>query len=410
VLCLDLDHFTAVNDRLGHAAGDALLRSVAERLRGVARRGDLVARLGGDEFAILLPNTGAEDTERFVQRLLDELRQSRTVDGLQLSAQASVGMALSPRDGNDVDALVNHADLALYAVKAGGRNGSRAYTPDLSASSRRRVQLELALRGAVEQRQLRLVFQPQLRMGDGSLAGCEALLRWEHPELGAVSPIEFIPVAEDTGLMRAIGDWVLAEACRQAAGWPLPLVVSVNVSPRQALCAGFVERVQAALDAAGLPPTRLELEITESVFLDESPATLDALRQLRTRGVRIALDDFGTGYSALSYLRAFPFDTLKIDRSFIRGMAAGGEALAIVKMILGLAHTLGMQAVAEGVEDAVQARMLEHHGCHVLQGYLLSRPLPADELSVFLRGWRGRPMAWAGAEAAPAEDLLPEPV
>jgi diguanylate cyclase (GGDEF)-like protein len=415
VLCLDLDHFKAVNDRLGHAAGDALLQSVANRLRGVARRTDLVARLGGDEFAILLPDTAAEDAERFAQRLLEALRQSCTVEGLRLSAQASIGMALAPRDGSDVDTLVNHADLALYAVKAGGRNGWRAYTPDMTESSRRRVQLEMALRGAIERDELHLVFQPQARLGDWSLAGCEALLRWRHPELGLVSPVEFIPVAEDAGMMRSIGDWVLTEACRQAASWAQPLVVSVNVSPRQALGAGFVERVRAALAAARLPPTRLELEITESVFLDESPATLDALRRLRGDGVRIALDDFGTGYSALSYLRAFPFDTLKIDRSFIGGMTTCDDARVIVKMILGLAHTLNMQTVAEGVEDAMQAQLLKRHGCELLQGYLLSRPLPADELSLFLRDWGGSPTAWsdnANAEAAlsapmPWEDTLP---
>ncbi len=412
VLCLDLDHFKAVNDRLGHAAGDALLQSVAERLRSVVRRSDLVARLGGDEFAILLPNTDIVEADRFAERLLEVLRQPCTVEGLQLSTQASIGVALAPRDGNDVDDLVNHADLALYAVKASGRNGCCVYTPDLAESSRRRVRVEMALRSAIDRRELRLVFQPQLRFSDWTLAGCEALLRWEHPELGSVSPVEFIPVAEDAGLMPAIGDWVLTEACRQAATWSQPLVVSVNVSPRQALGTGFVDRVQAALDAVRLPASRLELEITESVFLDESPATLGALRQLRNRGVRIALDDFGTGYSALSYLRAFPFDTLKIDRSFIRELATRGEARAIVKMILGLAHTLGMQTVAEGVEEPVQAQMLRRHGCHVLQGFLLSRPIPADELIRFLQAWRGRPAGWSDTELAPSAPMplaaLPE--
>ncbi|MBL8331757.1 MAG: GGDEF domain-containing protein [Rubrivivax sp.] len=390
VLCLDLDHFKMANDRLGHAAGDALLQAVGERLRSLVRRNDVVARLGGDEFAVLLPGADAEQAEGFAQRLLELLGQPCEVGGLQLSTQASVGIALAPRDGTEVDELLNRADLALYAAKAAGRNAWRVYASGMEVTSRRRTQLEQALRGAIERGELRVVFQPQARLSDWALLGFEALLRWRHPELGEVPPSEYIPIAEDAGLMPALGDWVLEQACRQAAAWPQPLPVSVNVSPVQALDSGFVGRVLDTCHRNGLAPGRLELEITESVFLQES-ATTQSLRTLRQQGVRIALDDFGTGYSALAYLRRFPFDTLKIDRSFVRELATRGDARAIVRMILGLAHTLGMHTVAEGVEEPAHAQVLERHGCEAMQGYLVARPMPADEVSGFMRHWPGRP-------------------
>jgi diguanylate cyclase (GGDEF)-like protein/PAS domain S-box-containing protein len=403
ILCLDLDHLKAINDRLGHAAGDALLRSVGQRLRGVARRSDVVARLGGDEFAILLVDIDAAEVEGIVQRLLDALRAPCTVDGLQLSAQASVGVALAPRDGTEVDELLNHADQALYAVKAAGRNASREYSPELSAVSRRRAQIELALRGAIERGELALAFQPQMRMADRALTGCEALLRWQHAELGAVPPLDFIPVAEDAGLMPRIGQWVLQQACRAAAQWPQAVVVSVNVSPRQMLGTGFIAQVHEALQQSGLPAGRLELEITESLLLDETPATRQTLQGLREAGVRIALDDFGTGYSALGYLSRFPFDTLKIDRSFVRELGARADADAIVRMILGLAQTLGMQTVAEGVEEPEQARLLQRQGCDLMQGYLLARPLPQAELLRFLQDWPAAAAALPRGEAQPQQ-------
>lgn len=404
VLCLDLDHFKAINDRLGHAAGDALLRLVAQRLRGVVRRGDLVARLGGDEFAVLFVDVGAGEAEGLVQRVLEVLREPCTVQGLQLSAQASIGVALVPRDGREVDELLNHADLALYAVKGAGRNGSRMFSCELGASSRRRVELELALRGAIERGELSLVFQPQMHLAEQRVTGCEALLRWNHAELGAVPPLEFIPVAEGAGLMPQIGHWVLAQACLQAAQWPLPLVVSVNVSPRQILGAGFVTQVLQALAQSGLPATRLELEITESLLVDETPGTREALQDLRAAGVRIALDDFGTGYSALGYLSRLPVDTLKIDRSFVAGLGLRGDADAIVRMILGLARTLGMQTVAEGVEQPAQLQLLQSQGCDIMQGYLLARPLPGDALQAFLRERSG---LCAAAPARPSQATAP---
>ncbi len=406
VLCLDLDHFKSVNDTLGHAVGDALLQAVGERLRGVTRRSDVVARLGGDEFAVLMAAGEIHEVEQLTQRVIEALRQPCLVHGLQLTTYASIGVALAPRDGQDVDTLLNHADLALYAAKAAGRNEALFFAPAMAASTRRRVALEQALRGSLARGELRLVFQPQARIDDWAVTGFEALARWRHPDLGDVPPSEFIPVAEECGLMPAIGDWVLAEACRQAAAWAQPLVVSVNVSPVQALGGGFVERVLATAQAAGLPAARLELEITESVFLQESPATLEALRALRAAGVRIALDDFGTGYSALAYLRRFPFDTLKIDRSFVRELATRGDARAIVKMILGLARTLGMHTVAEGVEEPAHAGVLQRYGCRTIQGYLVARPLPADEVAEFLRRWRGMP-ALAGEAELPATDAMP---
>lgn len=406
VLCLDLDHFKSINDTLGHAVGDALLQAVGERLRGVTRRSDVVARLGGDEFAVLMAAGEMHEVEQLTQRVIDALRQPCLLNGLQLTTYASIGVALAPRDGQDVDTLLNHADLALYAAKAAGRNEAFFFAPAMAASTRRRVALEQALRGALARDELHLVFQPQARIEDWAVTGFEALARWRHPELGDVPPSEFIPVAEEGGLMAEIGDWVLAEACRQAAAWPQPLVVSVNVSPVQALGGGFVERVLATAQAAGLPAARLELEITESVFLQESQTTLDALRALRAAGVRIALDDFGTGYSALAYLRRFPFDTLKIDRSFVRELATRGDARAIVKMILGLARTLGMHTVAEGVEEPAHAGVLQRYGCRTIQGYLVARPLPDDDVVDFLRRWRGMP-ATASEADLPATDAMP---
>jgi diguanylate cyclase (GGDEF)-like protein/PAS domain S-box-containing protein len=407
VLCLDLDHFKSVNDTLGHGIGDALLHAVGQRLRGVTRRSDLVARLGGDEFAVLMEVGEPDEVQRLTERVIESLRQPCEVGGLQLATYASIGVAVAPRDGQDVDTLLNHADLALYAAKTAGRNELRYFAPAMAASTRRRVALERALRGALDRGELQLVFQPQVAIEDWAIAGFEALSRWHHPELGEVAPSEFIPVAEEAGLMPALGDWVLVQACRQAASWAQPLVVSVNVSPVQALGSGFVERVLAVVADAGLPAGRLELEITESVFLQESSATLEALRALRSAGVRIALDDFGTGYSALAYLRRFPFDTLKIDRSFVRELATRGDARAIVKMILALARTLNMHTVAEGVEEPAHAAALQRYGCRTMQGFLVARPLPAADLAAFLDQWRGQPVALAHPVELPATDAIP---
>ena len=390
LLCLDLDHFKTVNDSLGHAIGDTLLRVVGERLLATTRRSDVVARLGGDEFAVLMQANNPVEVDLLCSRLLEALRAPCEVGGLSVNARASIGVAIAPQDGHDIDALMNHADLALYAAKESGRDEVRFFTPELASTSRRRVAIEQALRQALAQRELRLVFQPLGSFADWQIVGFEALLRWHHPELGDVPPVEFIPVAEEAGLMPAIGGWVLDEACRHAARWPVALPVSVNVSPMQMMVPAFVDRVKDAAHAAGLPLQRLEIEITESVLLQETQRTGDTLRGLDRAGVRMALDDFGTGYSALSYLRRFPLHTLKIDRSFVRELSARNDAREIVKMIVGLARTLKMRTVAEGVEEPAHAALLARDGCDLMQGWLMSTPIEADEVAGFLRGWSRR--------------------
>jgi diguanylate cyclase (GGDEF)-like protein/PAS domain S-box-containing protein len=399
VLCLDLDHFKTVNDSLGHAIGDTLLRVVGERLLATTRRSDVVARLGGDEFAVMMQANNPVEVDLLCSRLLEALRAPCEVGGLAVNARASIGVAIAPQDGRDIDALMNHADLALYAAKESGRDEVRFFTPDLASTSRRRVAIEQALRQALARGELRLVFQPLGSFADWQIVGFEALLRWRHPELGDVPPVEFIPVAEEAGLMPMIGGWVLDEACRHAAQWPVALPVSVNVSPMQMMVPAFVDRVKDAAHAAGLPLERLEIEITESVLLQETQSTGETLRALARAGVRMALDDFGTGYSALSYLRRFPLHTLKIDRSFVRELATRSDAREIVKMIVGLARTLKMRTVAEGVEEPAHAVLLARDGCDLMQGWLMSTAIEADEVAGFLRGWsrRTRPVFEATA-------------
>jgi diguanylate cyclase (GGDEF)-like protein len=388
VLCLDLDHFKIVNDTLGHACGDALLQEVGRRLQSVMRRTDIAARLGGDEFAIVWRHVkSAEEVEQLTQRVLLCLTTPCQVQEHRLMVHTSIGAAMAPRDGEDVDTLMNHADVALYAAKAAGRGMLRFYAPEMAATTHRRVALEEGLRHALQAGQFRLVFQPQARVVDRHITGFEALLRWRHPELGEVTPTEFIPIAEETGLMPTIGRWVLEEACRQAAGWPAHLTVAVNVSPMQVMVDGFVDVALNAARAAGIAPERLEVEITESAFLREGQATVDVLHALRRVGVRIALDDFGTGYSALGYLRRFPFNTLKIDRSFVKELLTRSDSRVIVRTITGLARAMNMQVVAEGVEEAEHAAVLARYGCDLMQGYLLSRPVPDHQVATLLANW-----------------------
>lgn len=392
VLCLDLDHFKSINDTLGHAIGDGLLQEVAQRLLSRTRRSDTVARLGGDEFAVILRDIASPDeAAHLTRRLLEGLQSPCDVQGTRIVVRTSIGVALAPRDGTDIDALLNHADLALYAAKSAGRGEFRFFAPQMAAQTRRRLSLEQALREAAARNELTLAYQPIVDLADWRVIGFEALLRWRHPELGDVAPSEFVPVAEDTGLIDDIGRWVLREACRQASQWPSGLTVSVNVSPVQAMSEDFVHAVVSALQASDLPAERLELEITESVFLNESLVTMRVLRALHAAGLRIALDDFGTGYSSLAYLRRFPFDTLKIDHSFVHELKARHDAQAIVKMIVGLARTLRMRIVAEGVEQADQATVLYRYGCDALQGAVIAAPMPAGELATFLDAWPGRP-------------------
>ena len=391
VICFDLDDFKHINDSRGHAAGDRLLAIAGQRLLSVARRTDTVARLGGDEFAIVLRGVSNPDVVRStLQRVLAALNEPCDVLGETEKLRASIGVAMAPMDGMDVDTLLSHADLALYAAKQAGGNQYQFFHASLADVSRRRAALAQALRGAVERRELRLEYQAQVSADGCEICGFEALLRWSHAEHGEVPPAEFVPIAEDAGLMHDIGEWVMRTACEAAVHWPRHLSLSINVSATQLTHAGFVERVSHATRA--MRPGRVELEVTESALIDDADAAVGALRKLRALGFRSALDDFGTGYSALGYLRRFPFDTLKIDRSFVRDLSRDGEAQVLVETILAMARALQMRAIAEGVENLAEASMLSERGCAALQGYLVSRPLPEDQVLDFLSGWSGAPL------------------
>ena len=391
VLYLDLDYFKSINDTLGHRAGDELLREVAQRIRDCLNEGDLIARLGGDEFAIV--RTGLQEpkeAEVFAQQLRDAVAgRTFNLHGHETASDLSIGIALAPEDGIEIDELLNHADLALYGAKAEGRGSYRYYEPEMNARMKRRRSLELDLRSALLKSEFVLHYQPILDLENGTITGCEALLRWQHPLRGMVLPVEFIPVAEETGLINSIGEWVLKQACSDAMTWPSSVRVAVNVSPAQFRNTALPLMVVAALVESGLPTQRLELEITELVLMQNDEASLLMLHQLRDLGVRIALDDFGTGYSSLSYLRSFPFDRIKIDRSFIADLLDGNDAVAIVHAILSLASSLKMKTTAEGVETAGQQRLLLAAGCDEMQGYFFSQPLPATGIAVLIQLRRG---------------------
>ena len=386
ILCLDLDGFKGINDTLGHPIGDALLVQVAAALTALCSDG-VVARLGGDEFAIILDDRGDGDRPRaLAQNVLDALRRPVQVDGHLVTTGVSIGIAVGPVDGVDADLLLKHADLALYRAKQDGRGVFRFFEPALDAAARKRRQLELDLREALHGGQFRLNFQPIVDLRQDRIGGFEALLRWEHPTRGNVPPVEFISVAEETGLIVAIGDWVMQEACRQATTWPAHVRVAVNVSPLQFRNAGFQNVIFQALSRSGLAPGRLEVEITESVFLEGETSVVNLLHQLRAMGVRVALDDFGTGYSSLSYLRSFPFDKIKIDKSFVDAVASDEGAAAIVRAIVDLATALHMETTAEGVEDTAQLAQLRAQGCSSIQGYLFSRPVEARAVLAMIAG------------------------
>jgi diguanylate cyclase (GGDEF)-like protein/PAS domain S-box-containing protein len=391
VLYLDLDYFKNINDTLGHQAGDELLKEVAQRIRGCLNEGDLIARLGGDEFAVV--RTGLQhpkEAEAFAQQLRDAVAgHTYHLKGHQTGSDLSVGIALAPEDGLEIDELLNHADLALYGAKAEGRGSYRYYEPEMNARMKRRRSLEVDLRSALPKNEFVLYYQPILDLETGTIAGCEALLRWRHPQRGMVLPAEFVPVAEETGLINSIGEWVLKQACSDATEWPSSVRVAVNVSPTQFRNSALPLVVVGALAESGLAAQRLELEITESVLMQNNESSLLMLHQLRELGVRIALDDFGTGYSSLSYLRSFPFDRIKIDRSFIADLLEGNEAVAIVHAILSLASSLKMKTTAEGVETPVQHRLLQAAGCDEMQGYLFSQPLPASGIGELIPLRRG---------------------
>ncbi|MFL6698534.1 MAG: putative bifunctional diguanylate cyclase/phosphodiesterase [Vitreoscilla sp.] len=403
LLCLNMDHFKRVNDMFGHAAGDVVLRETARRLRKLVRASDVVARAGGDEFALLLDDVASEeDALRFGQRVVAELNRGFTSDSGIINSGASVGVVAIPAHGTSVDELLANADLALSAAKAGGRARAEIFRTDMGERLRLRMTMERDLRVAVARKELRLHWQPQVDTARWRVSGCEALLRWQHGELGLVPPMNFIPLAEETGLIVELGAWVLGEACRVGAQKLPGLMVAVNVSPIQVVRDDFVNVVRKALAASGLPAQRLEIEITESLFIDASPKALRNLEALRQMGVRVALDDFGTGYSSLAYLRQFPFDTLKIDRAFVRELVTQHDARAIVRSIVDLASALGMGTVAEGVEEPAQYELLRRAGCVGVQGFLIARPMPIDQVTEMIESW--------AMQRAPKSDSVPDSI
>ncbi len=379
VHCLDVDGIRDINEGFGHPAGDALLRDIGRRLEACAG-GDTVARLGGDEFAVLQTGAGPGDVEALATRLLRAFAPPFTVGGAELSVSASAGHAAAPSDAASADALMKNADLALTAARLDGGGAWRAFAPDLDAARRARRALEADLRRALPNGELEVFFQPLVDVRRIAIAGFEALLRWRHPARGMVSPVEFVPVAEEIGLIAEIGEWVLREACARAARWSGEFTVAVNLSPAQFGVRDLVAAVDDALARSGLRPNRLELEITESVLLGDGDGTLSVLHALRSRGIRIAMDDFGTGYSSLSYLRRFPFDKIKIDQSFVRDLSTRPDCIKIVHSIAALGASLGITTIAEGVETAEQFEQLQAAGCDQVQGFHFGHPQPADAL------------------------------
>jgi diguanylate cyclase (GGDEF)-like protein/PAS domain S-box-containing protein len=386
VLCLDLDHFKRVNDTLGHPVGDALLKAVAERLRSCGQGGYTVARLSGDEFALVqAPIAKPSEAETLAQQIIEALRAPFELHGQALEIGASIGIAVMPGDGRDPDELLKSADMALFRAKADGRATSRFFESGMDARMQARRALEIDLRKALAEGQFELFYQPLVDLKADQVSGFEALLRWNHPVRGMVPPMEFIPLAEEIGLILPIGDWVLRQACAEAAAWPDHIKVAVNLSPNQFRSRSLVQTVVGALASSGLPAGRLELEITETVLLQENDQNLAILHQLRGLGVRISMDDFGTGYSSLSYLRSFPFDKIKIDRSFVKDLPLSTDCVAIIRAVAGLGSSLGVTTLAEGVETVEQLERLRQEGCDEAQGFLFSPPRPARELGPFLR-------------------------
>jgi len=380
VVYVDLDDFKLVNDTLGHPAGDALLRDIAEYL-STALPDALIARLGGDEFAILMaipPETAS--LAAVAERISDCFERTIMLDGHQAECTASLGIAMAPGDGKDASTLMKNADLALYRAKSEGKSTYHFFEPELDELARKRRQTELDMRTAIREGGFVLNFQPLYDMAEEELKGFEALIRWPHPERGLIGPVDFIPLAEETGLIIPIGDWVLREACRQAAQWPGDVSVAVNISPKQFAAPNLAQTILQALASSGLAPSRLELEITESIFIVDIERTLSTLHKLRSLGVRIALDDFGTGYSSLSYLRSFPFDKVKIDRSFVKDLGQGGNAHAVIRAITTLADALGMDTLAEGVELDEQFDILKREGCQYIQGFLFGKPMAGEDV------------------------------
>jgi diguanylate cyclase (GGDEF)-like protein len=377
IALVDLDNFKTVNDVLGHCVGDELLQRVGRIFDGILQPGDMVARLGGDEFAFI----SCSRMDQISSKISENLNEPIELAERRLSIGASIGIAVYPRDGTDTNGLIRRADMALYEAKSSGKNVTRYFHEAMEHAVFEKQTLETDLREAVSANQLELYLQPIVRLEDGSPTGYEALLRWHHPVRGIVSPMEFIPIAESSGLIVPIGEWIVREACRTAANWSAPLMISVNLSSVQFASEGLVETIKNALFEAGLPAYRLEVEITETVLLETDPSVLAALHNLRNLGVRIALDDFGTGYSSLSYLTSFPFDRIKIDRSFVKNILTNSNSATIVCATIALAESLGLECTTEGVETIDQARFLRKAGSTAAQGFLFGRPVPAVQIS-----------------------------
>lgn len=384
VLCLDLDRFKVVNDTFGHPVGDELLRAVAQRLLTAVRTEDTVARMSGDEFAIIQPRApGSEEpdaTEKLAQRLLEVFKDPFRIGKEVFRCGTSIGTTLFPHDADTVDDLLKTADIALYHAKSEGRGTYHRFDTDMRAALELRRGYEHDLRRAIDNNELELHYQPLVDVATKKIFGCEALVRWRHPVRGFIPPSEFIPIAESSGMIVELGEWILRTACAEAVHWPEPTKVAVNLSPVQLTKGGLIEAVTGALEAAGLDPRRLELEIIESTLLGNTEPVLRTLWDLKRLGIEISMDDFGTGYSSLGYLRKFPFDKIKVDRSFVTDLGTGTESTAIVRAVVGLASGLGITTLAEGVETADQLGRLQAEGCEQAQGYYFSRPRPAADV------------------------------
>jgi diguanylate cyclase (GGDEF)-like protein len=383
---IDLDRFKVVNDDLGHAVGDALLKNIGARLQAAVRRPDFVGRLGGDEFAIVQANvTNRQQAIAFAERLLRLLNQPHQLMGHSVDMGASIGIALAPEHGTNAEALLKKADLALYSAKSAGRGTYVLFNPHQSYEKQARRRLETDLKSALQEHQLELYYQPIRDAKSQQILSCEALMRWHHPQLGLIPPSDFIPLAEESGLILAMGEWALQQACTEAMTWPSHIGVTVNLSAVQFRGSDVYNTVDAALSLSGLAPSRLELEITESVLLHDDAHTLTTLHKLRKKGVRIVLDDFGTAFASLGYLRSFPFDAIKIDRSLARDLPHRSDCTAIIQSMASLARALNMRSVAEGIETQEQLAIVTDLGCDEVQGYYFNRPMPAAELAAVVR-------------------------
>ncbi len=391
LMFIDVDRFKYINDSLGHRAGDALLVEMASRLKQALRPQDTVSRMGGDEFTLLLPQMDAEGAAHLAQALIERISAPCQIEGMELIVTSSIGIAMFPGDGQDVDALLQAGDTAMHRAKAAGGANFQFYEPGMHLSASRTLQLENALRWALERHELELHYQPQIKLQTGRVTGCEALLRWKHPELGMISPVEFIPIAEASGLILPIGEWVLRMAVAQGKAWQEaglpPSVVAVNISAVQFRQTQFPELVRAVLDEAGLEAGRLELELTESVVSADPEGAVRIMEQLDRLGVQLSVDDFGTGYSSLSYLKRFPIDKLKIDQSFVRDLGRDPGSALIVAGVIAMARSLGLRTIAEGVETAEQVALLTREGCDEVQGYWHAQPMPADQYWRWVRDY-----------------------